>query len=80
MQPTPTARLLKELRISTANLRSFSFKKSADLVRIRFGCGLDSRIYVKYLVLLKIKACSASETGRNPLKFMIVLSQEVVSL
>ena len=48
MQPTPTARLPKELRIRTANLffrlRNRQ-KKKKKLVRIRFGYGLDSRIY-----------------------------------
>jgi hypothetical protein len=28
-----------------SELTFFSFKKSAKLVRVRFGCGLDWRIY-----------------------------------
>ena len=31
----------------------FSFKKLVKLVRIRFGCGLDSRIYGSSVVIVK---------------------------
>ena len=54
MQPTPTARLLKELR-ARGRLKErcgleprtnfFRLTNRQKLVRIRFGCGLHSRIY-----------------------------------